>query len=165
MSADPVWSNDLFMEKQLLGFMFVGFLPCVVACTASPWGWVTQESFNRPSQTFSYNQFNEGNNRGRSAFSKCIGLPAVPVDHSGQFSDMVADSTYWQAAIGKSIWSGWRTSKWKQMRRADRYRCMHDFKAIYQLSERSARSKLEVMLDCGKKKQVPRKHLWVWCVW
>lgn len=57
----------------------------VSVCTAGPRRKLYQEGFNRAS--FPYNQFRDGINR-ESAFSKCIGLPAVPVDHSCQLSDI-----------------------------------------------------------------------------
>ncbi len=66
-------------------FMFVGAHPYTRVCALSPSGWLNQEGFNRPS--FPYNQFREGINGG-SAFRKYIGLPAVPLEHSGQLSDM-----------------------------------------------------------------------------
>lgn len=57
--------------------------PYIPVCTSRPKGWLNQEGFNRPSFPSVQGMHQQGN-----AFSKCIGLPAIPLDHSGQLSDM-----------------------------------------------------------------------------
>lgn len=103
-------------------------------CTLCLNGWLNQDGFNRTS--FPYNQFRAGINRG-SAFSKCIGLPAVPLDHSGRLSDMaglrqhlLADSygeNQYDQVEGLTNGNKWRAQTAS--------RCIHAVRACHRSSE------------------------------
>lgn len=115
-------------------FISTGRHPYIPVCTLCRNGWLNQDGFNRTS--FPYNQFRAGINRG-SAFSKCTGLPAVPLDHSGRLSDMAGLRQHLLAdSYGENQYDQveglTNGNKWRERTAS---RCIHAVRACHRSSE------------------------------
>jgi len=110
---------DCVYDRMLSGiFCILGTHLYILVCTWRPTGWLNQEGFNRPS--FPYNQFRKASTWEVLSVNASDSLLSLQITLASFQIWLDSDSTYWQAAMGKSIRPGRRTNKWKQMESCQR---------------------------------------------